>query len=55
MTPYKGQLHEEASLAAELGAPIGRGGAFLEPGGGEVAAGERRAIWRSGRGGGRDM
>ena len=37
------KLHQEARLVAELGAPIGRGGEFLEPGGGEVAAGERRA------------
>ena len=39
----RGKLHQEARLVAELGAPIGRGGEFLEPGGGEVAAGERRA------------
>ena len=37
------ELHEEARLVAELGAPIGRGGQFLQPGGGEVAAAERRA------------
>ncbi len=36
-------LRHRPSLVAELGAPIGRGGEFLEPGGCEVAAGERRA------------
>ena len=39
----RGKLHQEARLVAELAAPIGRGGEFLKPGGGEVAAAERRA------------
>ena len=39
----RNKLHQEARLVAELGAPIGRGGEFLKPCGGEVAAGERRA------------
>ena len=37
------ELHQQARLVAELGAPIGRRDEFLEPGGGEVAAGQRGA------------
>ena len=37
------ELHEETRVVAELGSPIGRGGQFLQPGGGEVVAAKPRA------------